>query len=264
MDLAELIASLDDDTSIVAASALESSWQDKHSCRDEDCWGFSAYPVDLFRRILDAAVGAIAACRHCQQPVKRCDDDYVGHECNGWCHTDRFHRCDPRHISGERNVHAEPGKPVFADAGAGIGTKCLLAQRAGCRAYGIEHNKHYVEEAVKLGADVGLADVRNWDFSEADIVWVNCPLREPADEIAFEAHVAGQLRPGAVLCLANSPGQPPAGWELLTSVINRDGAWRKPAFATGGVIQGARGDDSVPAFLSRDCLPVHHQDAGGP
>jgi len=181
LSLAELIASLDDDTSIVAASALESAWQDKHSCRDEDCWGFAAYPVDLFRRILDAAVAATGKDR-----------------------------------------------PVFVDAGAGIGTKCLLAERAGCRAYGIEHNKHYVEEARKLGADVALGDVLTYGYSGADIVWVNCPLREPADEIAFEADLAAQLKPGAVLCLANSPGQPPVGWELLTSVINRDGAWRKP------------------------------------
>jgi trans-aconitate methyltransferase len=180
VDLAELIASLDDDTSIVAAAALESAWSDRHSCRDQDCWGFAAYPVDLFRRILAAAV---AGCGQAQ--------------------------------------------PVFVDAGAGIGTKCLLAQRAGCRAYGIEHNQHYVDEAVKLGADVGLGDVRTWDFSEADIVWVNCPLREPVDEIVFEAGLSAQMKPGAVLCLANSPGKPP-GWEMLTTVIDRDGAWRKP------------------------------------
>jgi SAM-dependent methyltransferase len=181
LSLAELIASLDDDTSIVAASALESAWQDKHSCRDADCWGFAAYPVDLFRRILNAAV------------------------------------------IGSGKAH-----PVFVDAGAGIGTKVLLAKRAGCDAWGIEHNEHYVTEAKKLGADVKLANVWGYDYLGADIVWVNCPFREPADEIRFEAYVAEHLRPGAILCLANSPGGPPAGWELLTSVINRDGAWRKP------------------------------------
>jgi SAM-dependent methyltransferase len=181
VSLAELIASLDDDTSIVAASALESSWSDKHSCRDKGCWGFSAYPVDLFRRILNAAV------------------------------------------IGSGTAH-----PVFVDAGAGIGTKLLLAERAGCYAFGVEHNQHYVDEAVKLGARVTHGDVADLDYSDADIVWVNCPYRDPAEEIAFEIRLSAELKPGAVLCLANSPGGPPAGWELLTSVINRDGAWRKP------------------------------------
>lgn len=236
MSLAELVASLDDDTSIVAAAALESAWQDKHSCRDDDCWGFSAYPVDLFRRILDAAVKACdrTSCLSCQQPIQRCDDDYVGHSCNGWRHRDGFHACDVRHSPNpDLLFHAATGNPVFFDAGAGIGTKCLLAARAGCTAYGVEHNPHYVAEAGKLGTRVTHGDVREQDYSWPDIVWVNCPLREPVEEIAFEAQVARELKPGGILCLANSPGKPPAGWEMLTSVINRDGAWKKPGGQDG-------------------------------
>jgi trans-aconitate methyltransferase len=160
--------------------ALESAWKDRHSCRDGDCWGFAAYPVDMFRRILAAAIEAVA---------KPC--------------------------------------PVFFDAGAGIGTKVLLAARAGCEASGVEHNQHYVDEAARIGAAVTLGDVREHDYSTADIVWLNWPLRDPVEQAALQAQIARQLHPGAVLALGNAY-QPPPGWEQLTSVVNRDGAWRKP------------------------------------
>jgi SAM-dependent methyltransferase len=123
-------------------------------------------------------------------------------------------------------------RPSFIDLGAGIGTKCLYAERLGCTAYGVEHNGHYVAEARKIGASVDLGDVRDWTadiIADADIVFVNCPLREPAAEIAFEAEVAAQMKPGAVLILGNRAGPAPQGWEQLTTVIERDGAWRKPA-----------------------------------
>lgn len=125
-------------------------------------------------------------------------------------------------------VAALPPGAVFLDAGAGIGVKVLLAARAGCKASGIEHNPHYLEQARKLGADVVPGDVTAHDYTGADLVWINCPLRDPAAQIALEARIAAELRPGAVLAMGNRVGPPPAGWELLTSVIERDGAWRKP------------------------------------
>lgn len=118
--------------------------------------------------------------------------------------------------------------PVFCDAGAGIGTKVLLAARAGCQAYGIEHNPHYVTEASRLNADVRNGDIRSQDYAAVDIAWIDWPLRDPDEQIAFEQDVAAQLHPGAVLALGNRVGPAPAGWEQLTSVIDRDGAWKKP------------------------------------
>lgn len=119
-------------------------------------------------------------------------------------------------------------RPRFLDLGAGIGTKCLAAQRRGCLALGIEHDERLVAEAVRLGANVGRGDVREADVSHYDIVWCNSPFRDPQQEIAFETEVAEAMKPGAVLILGNKAGPAPQGWEQLTTVIERDGAWRKP------------------------------------
>lgn len=232
-DLAQLIASQDDDTALVALSVLESRWRDLHSCESADCWGFRGYPADWFRRMLSAAINASTRyCRFCGKPLRHCEDDYPAHRerCNGWDHVPpELHRCDPRHtISGGAEL-AEPMALSFFDAGAGIGTKCLFAERAGCIASGVEHNAHYVAEAEKLDADVEHGDVRDADYHAYDIVFANCPFREPEAEIAFEAEVAAAMKPGAVLILGNRAGSAPQGWEQLTSVIERDGAWLKPA-----------------------------------
>lgn len=119
-------------------------------------------------------------------------------------------------------------EPVFLDAGAGIGSKCLTAERMGCVAHGIEHNEHYVAEARKLGAKVLEGDVRLAQYGAYDIVFVNCPFRDPALQAQFEADVAGRMKPGSVLILGNRVSAAPQGWEQLTTVIERDGAWRKP------------------------------------
>jgi SAM-dependent methyltransferase len=179
--LARLIGSLDDDTALVAAIALESLWSDRHSCESQDCWGFRGYPADWFRRMLEAAIKAV-----------------------------------------------DTERPRFIDLGAGIGTKCLFAKRMGCEAWGIEHNGHYVAAARRFGADVAEGDVRDTVYSRFDIVFVNCPFRDPAQQTPFEAKVAEQMRPGSVLILGNRAGPAPQGWEQLTTVIERDGAWLKP------------------------------------
>lgn len=123
--------------------------------------------------------------------------------------------------------------PRFIDLGCGIGTKLLAAERAGCKALGIEHDPRLIAEARKLGATVYEADLtepETWHEPAIayDIVWCNSPFRDPALEIQFEADVADAMRPGAVLMLGNRAGPAPQGWEQLTTVIERDGAWLKP------------------------------------
>lgn len=128
---------------------------------------------------------------------------------------------------------ADAERPRMIDLGCGIGTKLLAAERAGCEALGIEHDPRLAEEALKLGATVyeaDLADPGTWrgPVSETDIVFCNSPFRDPVLEIAFEAGLADAMKPGAVLMLGNKAGPDPAGWERLTTVIERDGAWKKP------------------------------------
>jgi SAM-dependent methyltransferase len=169
----------------------------------------------------DAALAAVAALESSWRDKHSCEDA----ACWGMVAypADFFRR-----ILSAAMTAAGPD-PVFLDAGAGIGAKVLIAARAGCRASGVEHNPHYVQAARTFGADVTLGDVTEMDYSAADIVWVNCPLREPEAQMALEARIASEMKPGAVLAMGNRAGPAPAGWKQLTGIIERDGAWLKPA-----------------------------------
>lgn len=192
VDLAVLIASQDDEIALVALGILESRWRTLHNCRDSQCWGYEPYPQDMFRRLLEPAIAAVGK-----------------------------------------------DHPVFLDAGAGIGAKGLYAQRLGCQAYGIEHNPHLVAEARRIGASVTEGDVADLlppnteagphGIRSADILFSNSPYRDPGMQAAFEAKIAETMQPGAVLILGNKCGPDPDGWERLTTVIERDGAWKKPS-----------------------------------
>lgn len=111
-------------------TALDHLWSDKHSCENEDCWGYRGYPGDWFRRMLTAAIEAVRKCGHCGRPLIRNESPAVG-----WTH-ERAGRPSTMYC---RNAYgnqcaASPAPPRFIDLGAGIGTKCLFAARLGCGA----------------------------------------------------------------------------------------------------------------------------------
>ena len=137
-------------------------------------------------------------------------------------------------------VAAAPG-PDFLDAGAGLGTKVLLARYLyDLEAGGIEIVREYVAAAHALGAYVLQCDARTYQgYGSHDIVYLNRPVQDPA----FERHVMGLMRPGAVLIIVNGMTRPPVTeWEEISEeydvpdTLSRypalqaiHGVWRKPA-----------------------------------
>lgn len=93
----------------------------------------------------------------------------------------------------------------FLDVGCGIGTKLLLAQRAGLTTNGIEIRPRYAAMAMKMapGTNLMWGDVREIDvpWSAFDIVFCYSPLDEP-DESELEARIAREMRPDAVCMMA--------------------------------------------------------------
>ena len=123
------------------------------------------------------------------------------------------------------------GVPVFCDLGAGPGTKVLLAEAAGCLAWGVELVPGLAQAARDLGADVRAGNAAHAGLAGADIVYVNQLYRDPQIETAVEEVIAGRMRPGAVLIAVNTPNPlGPAGWAVLPGTPGPGrGAWVKPA-----------------------------------
>ena len=129
------------------------------------------------------------------------------------------------------------GAPAFCDVGAGIGSKVVMAARAGCVATGLECIADYVSVAAELGASVTQGEAEFQSYSAYDIVYVNCPfmlgaggLSDYGYEQQFETWLQGQLRPGAVLIQVNDCAAPP-GWQ---AVIDERPAFRGVYIKPGG------------------------------
>lgn len=117
------------------------------------------------------------------------------------------------------------------DAGCGPGIKLAAAALLGFEVLGIEIEPALADEARRLGVPVVTGDVRRYaGWAEFGTVYVNCPLRGPAEAV-FEEQVEAQMRPGAVLIKAHHYGAPP-GWPAV--MLPRDfsctwGVWVKPS-----------------------------------
>lgn len=94
-----------------------------------------------------------------------------------------------------------PGKR-FLEVGCGIGTKLMIASRMGLDVAGIENREQYVAVAKHLcpEAAIELADARWYGgYRGFDIVYSYLPLHDPAAELAYEARLMSEMRPGSVL-----------------------------------------------------------------
>jgi len=128
-------------------------------------------------------------------------------------------------------VTAEPAPRTFLDAGAGIGTKVILAREVfGLAAAGIDVVEEYLAEALRLGAPVDEADAMTYEaYGQWDVVYHYGPYREPERQVEFERRLQSEMAPGAVL-VAAMPSAKPAAWESLFRAPWQ-GVWRKPAVA---------------------------------
>jgi hypothetical protein len=128
----------------------------------------------------------------------------------------------------QKVIETGPRGCTYLELGAGIGTKVLAARRLGIDGYGIEINPVYVDEAMRIGAQVALGDVRKASVSGHGVVYLNHPLADETAERELEQRVQAELSPGAILVQVRS-ALVPAGshWELLGRLNAQDLAVRK-------------------------------------
>lgn len=125
--------------------------------------------------------------------------------------------------------HVPADNQTFLDAGCGLGTKCLLAAKAGLAPSGVEHDPQLAGFAVSLGVTVWQGDARDFTgYAGYGLVYVNCLFSDETEEAEFERWLQGQLAPGTVLIQVND-AIPPAGWvTVLDERPQFRGIWVKP------------------------------------
>ncbi len=105
----------------------------------------------------------------------------------------------------------------FLDVGCGIGTKLVLMSAYGWNVAGIDRYEPYLEVAAELcpEADLRLADLRDVESFDADLVYMYRPGVSEQHAREFETHVIERLTSGTVLFLPTRdiahPGLRPVG-----------------------------------------------------
>ena len=126
--------------------------------------------------------------------------------------------------------------PNFLDIGCGPGTKMLLAESLfGLTANGIEIDPEMAILASYAHADIYLGDALAHGnlYSDADLIWLYRPFRDPVKEDELERLVMHRMKPGAVLAGGQwQMEKPPRGWITVVDDWEdgvKSGAWIKPA-----------------------------------
>lgn len=150
----------------------------------------------------------------------------------------------------------------FLDVGCGPGTKMSIAQTLfGLDAYGIEINPEMAAVAGKLFGDkVAPGDAMDYSvvYSEADLIWLYRPFRDPTLEYKLEQKIIDTMKPGAILAGASwELDLSKLGWGTIVDdcLINPAnsaqqiirGAWQKPA---------ADGSDTWPKIIKSGICAV--------
>jgi len=126
-------------------------------------------------------------------------------------------------------VCAAPGTE-FLEVGCGPGSKALLAAALfDLDAYGFDLDEDMVKAALDNGANACVADALKYPaYGGADIVYVNKPLHLPL-EADLERKVYEDMKPGAVLILANGATRPPVQWYPVSVEWDMNtGVFQKP------------------------------------
>ncbi len=110
-------------------------------------------------------------------------------------------------------------RPRFLEAGCGLGTKVLLAERIGYEASGVEIHPGYVATARQLVSphQIHEADLRTFDrYDQFDVIYSYTPMRTPAGNRLILEQMLDGMADGAILLLCSCEG---ARWPA----IHRDG-----------------------------------------
>lgn len=109
----------------------------------------------------------------------------------------------------------------FLDIGGGIGTKALIAKRAGLDAWSIDCHQPYIDQARDLGVSTIRADIRNFaGYGEYDILYINHPLRDTDAEDELEREIHRQMKPGAVIITVQNIRTLPTDWEIISRPLS--------------------------------------------
>jgi len=113
-------------------------------------------------------------------------------------------------------VAAAPG-PEFLEVGCGPGSKSILAAALfDLDAGGFDVDEEMVKAALDNGANACVADAMLYPaYHQPDIVYLNKPLHLPL-EADLERKIYEDMKPGAVLILANGATRPPDDWYPVT------------------------------------------------
>jgi SAM-dependent methyltransferase len=136
------------------------------------------------------------------------------------------------------DVMAETNGPKFLDVGCGIGTKMMIAEALyRLDVYGIEIDEpmarlaasHWSGKNVVYNHDA-LASSCKAFYTDADIIWLYRPFRDPDTESRLEDLITENMKPGAILAGGKwQMDQPPAGWQTIVDDWDtKCGAWMKP------------------------------------
>lgn len=136
--------------------------------------------------------------------------------------------------------------PKFLDVGCGPGTKMAIAQKLfGFCVFGIEIDLTMAHEAaVKLAATDAVIEqgdalhMPEEYYGGFDLIWLYRPFRDRALELALEARIIREMKPGAVLAGGSwDTDVPGLGWQpIVDDTLNNPmgpgciwrGAWQKP------------------------------------
>jgi trans-aconitate methyltransferase len=120
---------------------------------------------------------------------------------------------------------------VFLDVGCGPGPKMLIARDLfGLDVRGFDRRGEYVSAARTLGLDAEVADAETYGgYGAADIIWANRVARDGQIQARIEQKMMRDMKPGAIVIMANMEIVPPGWHPVLEDAEARRGIWQKPA-----------------------------------
>lgn len=135
------------------------------------------------------------------------------------------------------DVVAETNGPIFLDVGCGTGTKMALAKEVfGLTPWGIEIDRPMADQAdarfpwAVIAEDARRSICRSF-YSQADIVWMYRPFRDPDAQTELEKFVMAEMKHGAILAGGKWQMDNPPPWIPVVDDWDdhiKCGAWMKP------------------------------------
>lgn len=109
-----------------------------------------------------------------------------------------------------------PIKPSFVDVGCGTGLKLYLAQKLGFEIHGIEYQKRYVKEGIKLygfnelgpQCNFTIGDALEQSYGNYDVIYFYRPIADQT-QMTLENIIYEQAKVGAVLIPCGCHNRPP-------------------------------------------------------